>query len=208
MALNNYAMTTIEGAHKKAPSRLLQAVSPIKLGPTAEEITAEAFTLAMDESEQAMEKLIIEAEVSWQNLEQLDADIGALHDIITREDKHANVERDELLGELWTKLGGNKKAVRDYSDRLALLNDLGGYRKQAAAHVKASLRALHTMSDDLEVLRERVAAPGLLGSKVPLHVHMESIRNGLERLQEGRMASRGRGIEDETVRMLLNGSSE
>lgn len=207
MALNDYAMTTIEGAHNKAPSRLLRAISPVKLGPTAEEIIAEAFTLAMDESEHAIEKLILEAEVSWQNLEQLDADIGALHEMITREDKHTTVERDKLLGELWTKLGGNKKAVRDYGDRLALLDDLGEYRKRAVAHVRAALRTLHTMSDDLEVLRERVAAPSLLESKLPLHVHMESIRNGLERLQEGRAASRGRGIDDETVRMLLNGGS-
>lgn len=207
MALNNYAIATIEGAHKKAPSRLLQAISPVKLGPTAEEIIAEAFALAMDESEQAIEKLILEAEVSWQNLEQLDADIGTLHEMITREDKHTTVEKDELLGELWTKLGGNKKAVRDYRDRLTLLNDIGEYRKQAAAHIKAALRALHTMSDDLEVLRERVAAPGLLESKVPLDVHMESIRNGLERLQEGRAASRGRGIDSEMIRMLVHGGA-
>ena len=208
MALNNYAMATIESAHKKAPSRLLQAVSPFNLGPSAEEIIAEAFTLAMDESERAIEKLILEAEVSWQNLEQLDADIGTLHEMITREDKYTTVERDKLLGELWTRLGGNRKAVRDNGDRLALLNDLGNYRKQAVAHVKAALRALHTMSDDLEVLRERVAAPGLLEGKLPLHVHMESIRSGLERLQEGRTTSRGRGIDEETIRMLLHGGSE
>ncbi|KAH0833333.1 hypothetical protein J3R83DRAFT_12401 [Lanmaoa asiatica] len=208
MALNNYAMVTIESAHKKAPPRLLQAISPVRLGPTAEEVITEAFTLAMDESEQAIEKLILEAEVSWQNLEQLDADIGTLHEMITREDKHTTAERDELLGELWTKLGGNKKAVQDYGGRLALLNGLGEYRKQAVAHVKAALRALHTMSDDLEVLRERVAAPGLLESKLPLHVHMDSIRNGLERLQEGRTTSRERGIDAEMVRMLLNGGSE
>jgi len=208
MALNNYAIATIEGAHKKAPSRLLRAVSPFKLGPTAEEIVAEAFTLAMDESEQTIEKLVVEAEFSGKNLDQLDADIGALHEMITREDKHNTVERDQLLGELWTKLGGNKKAVRDYGDRLVLLNDLGEYRKRALAHVKAALRALYAMSDDLEVLRERVAAPGLLESKLPLHVHIESIRNGLERLQEGRTTSRGRGVDDEMVRMLLNGGSQ
>ncbi|KAF8442314.1 hypothetical protein L210DRAFT_3611732 [Boletus edulis BED1] len=208
MALNNYAMATIGSAHKKAPSPLLRVISPIRLGPTAEEIISEAFTLAMDESEQAIARLIIEAEISSQNLEQLDADIGTLYELITREDKHTSVERDQLLGELWTRLGGNKKTVRDYGDRLALLNDLGEYRKQAVAHVKAALRTLHAMSDDLEVLRERVAAPGLLESKLPLHVHMESIRNGLERLQEGRMTSRGRIVGDETVRMLLKVGSE
>lgn len=199
MALNNYAMATIEGADGKAPSWLLRAISPIKLGPTAEEIIAEAFTLAMDESEHAIAKLILEGEVSLQNLEQLDADIGTLHEMIVREDNHTTAERDELLGELWTRWGGNKKAVQDYGGRLALLNGLSSYRKQAALHVKATLRALYTMSDDLEVLREKVAAPGLLEGKLPLHVHMEGIRSGLERLQQGRVASRGRRIVDETV---------
>lgn len=207
MALNSYAMATIEGAHNKAPSPLLRAISPVKLGPTAEEIIAVAFTLAMDESGRAIEKLVLEAEISWQNLEQLDADIGTLQEIITREDKHTTIEREELLGQLWTQLGGNKKAMRNYGDRLALLNDIEEYRKEAVARVKATLRALNTMSDDLEVLRERVTAPGLLESKVPLHVHMESIQNGLARLQEGRAASRGRGIDEEMLRVLLNGSS-
>ena len=174
-------MATIEGAHKKAPSWLLQAVSPFNLGPSAEEIIAEAFTLAMNESERVIEKLILEAKVSWQNLEQLDADICTLNDMFIREDKYTTVERNKLGDELWTKLGRKKKAVGDYGDRLALLNDLGEYRERAAAHVKAVLHALHAMNYDLEVLR--------LGSKLPRHVHVESIRHGLERLQKGRTSS-------------------
>ena len=187
MVLNNNAMTTIEGAHKEAPSQLLQAISLIKLGPTADEITAEVFTLAMDKSAQVIEMLILEAEVSSRNLDQMDEDIRRLHKMIAREDKRTNAERDRLKDETWTKFGGNKQAVRDYTDRLALLNDLGKYRKQAAEHVKTAEQALRTMGDDLRVLRERVAAPGLLESKEPFHVYVESIRNGLWGLQESRM---------------------
>ena len=190
MVLNNNAMTTIEGAHKEAPSRLLQAISLIKLGPTTEEIeeiTAGVFTLAMDKSAQVIEMLILEAEASSRNLDQMDADIRALHKMIAREDKRTNAERDRLNDETWTKFGGNKQAMRDYTDRLALLNDLGRYRKQAAEHVKTAEQALYTMGDDLRVLRERVAAPGLLESKEPFHVYVESIRNGFGVLQESRM---------------------
>ncbi|KIJ62833.1 hypothetical protein HYDPIDRAFT_93681 [Hydnomerulius pinastri MD-312] len=208
MAVNNYAMTTIEGAHEKAPSPFLQAISPIKLGPTEDEIIAGAFVLAMDASEQTIAKLVIEAEISRQNLDQMEVDVTSLHEIITREDKFTTAEKDELLGELWSKLGGNKKALREYGDRQALLNDLGDYRKKALAHVTAALQALHSMSDDLEVLRDRVAAPALLDGKLPLSVHIESIKNGLERLKEGRTRAREIGSPGEMARRLLAPGSE
>ncbi|KIJ14466.1 hypothetical protein PAXINDRAFT_135106, partial [Paxillus involutus ATCC 200175] len=190
MALNNYAMTTIEGAHQKAPSPLLQAISPFKLGPTADDIITTAFTLAMDWSEQTIAKLVLEAARPRQDLEQMGVDLMTLYEIATRESKPISEEKEKVLGELWTKLGGNQKSVRDYGDRLELLNDLEEYRKKALAHVTATLRALNWMSDDLEVLRDRVAAPALLEGKVPLHVHIESIKKGLERLREGQTRMR------------------
>ncbi|KAF8840183.1 hypothetical protein BDN67DRAFT_990474 [Paxillus ammoniavirescens] len=199
MALNNYAMATIEGAHRKAPSPLLQAISPFKLGPTADEIITTAFTLAMDQSAQTIEKLVLEAEGSRQDLEQMDVDLMTLYEITTRESKPIAEEKEKVLGELWTKLGGNQKSVREYGDRLELLNDLEEYRKKALAHVTATSRALDWMSNDLEVLRDRVAAPALLEGKVPLHVHIEGIKNGLERLREGQTRSRAGQIGDENV---------
>ncbi|KAI6025703.1 hypothetical protein F5J12DRAFT_445043 [Pisolithus orientalis] len=180
MALNSYAMATIEEAHEKAPSPILQAIIPIKIGPTADEIIQE---------------------VSGQNLDQMEVDIASLHDMITREDKHMSTEKDRVLGELWSRLGGNKQKLREYDDRLALLNDLAVYRKQARAHVMAALQTLHAMSDDLEDLRERVAAPGIIGGKLPVRVHIESIKNGLERLKEGR--TRAREVGNETSKRLL-----
>ncbi|KAG6335116.1 hypothetical protein ID866_3970 [Astraeus odoratus] len=201
MALNNYAMQTIGEAQKNAPSPILQAIVPFKLGPTADEIIVEAFTLAMDQSEQTIGRLVVEAEVSAQNLDQMEVDIDTLHGMVTHENKSTSTEKDQLLGHLWTTLGGNRQTLREYDDKLALLNDLADYRKKARAHVTAALQALHAMSDDLEDLRERVAAPGIIGGKVPLHVHIDSIKNGLERLKEGR--TRAREIGDATARKLL-----
>ncbi|KIJ62860.1 hypothetical protein HYDPIDRAFT_93784 [Hydnomerulius pinastri MD-312] len=208
MVVNNYVMTIIEGAHETAPSPLLQAISPVKLGPTEDEIIAAAFALAMDTSEQTIAKLVIDAEISRQNLDQMDVDITSLHEIITREDKSTTTEKDELLGELWSKLGGNKKALQEYGDHQALLNDLGDYRENAQAHVTATLQVLHSMSDHLEVLRDRVAAPALLDGKLPLSVHIESIKNGLEVLRECRTRAREVGNPGEMARRLLAPSSE
>ncbi|KAI6165793.1 hypothetical protein EDD17DRAFT_1553260, partial [Pisolithus thermaeus] len=150
----------------------------------------------MDQHEQSIARLIVEAEVSRQNLDQLEADIASLHDMITHEKMHTNAEKGSILDKPWTTLGGNKQKLREFDNRLALLNDLSVYRKQARAHVMAALHTLHAVRDDLEDLRERVAAPGIIGGEVPIQVLIESIKNGLERLKEGR--TRAREIRNET----------
>ncbi|KAF9005058.1 hypothetical protein BDQ17DRAFT_1424218 [Cyathus striatus] len=103
--------------------------------------------------------------------------------------------KEELLGELWTKLGGNKKALRKFNQHLSLLRDLGEYRKQALIRVVA----VQSMSEDMEDLRERVAAPELVESRVPVEVHIKGIRNGVERLKQGRM--KAKGVEEATIRV-------
>ncbi|OAX31603.1 hypothetical protein K503DRAFT_777439 [Rhizopogon vinicolor AM-OR11-026] len=69
--------------------------------------------------------------------------------------------------------------------RLTFLKDLGHYRKRAQAHILTALQTLNSMSEDMESLRERVAAPELqvTNGRIPLHVHIESIQTGLHRLQ-------------------------
>jgi hypothetical protein len=57
------------------------------------------------------------------------------------------------------------------------------------------------MSEDMEDLRERVAAPELVGSSIPVEVHMKSIKGGLERLKQGRIKAQER--EAEAVRRVL-----
>ncbi|KAL4074885.1 hypothetical protein V8B97DRAFT_2005114 [Scleroderma yunnanense] len=206
MALNSYALGMIEQAPQRAPLPMLQAIVPIKLGPAADEIIEEAFTLAMDQSEETLARLVVEAEVSQQNLDQLEVDIASLHEIVTRENDSVKTEKDRVMGLLWKWSRGNRQAVRDYDNRLALLDDLSIYRKQAKAHVMAALQTLHTMSDDLEGLRDRVAAPGIIGGRVPLRVHIDSIQNSLERLKEGR--TRAREVGDATARRLLGLESD
>lgn len=75
------------------------------------------------------------------------------------------------------------------------------YRTKALAHVSSSLIQLQQMHADLEELRDRVTAPALLADAgkdmqdIPLEVHIESIRKGVERLNNGR--SKVKSIEAE-----------
>ncbi|KAG1779064.1 hypothetical protein EV702DRAFT_1216041 [Suillus placidus] len=202
MAVNGYAMRTIQEAEKNAPPPYsLMALIPFHMGPTTQEVIVDTFTSAMDTFSVAIQRLILEAEISLHNLDVLEEDLSAVREVVMREDVDVTAEKSELLGALWTKLGGNRRALRVNDRRLGLLKDLGDYRRQAQAHVIAALQTLNSMSEDMEDLRERVAAPELVDGRIPLHVHIESIQTGLQRLQEGRVRAKER--EEEVMRKVL-----
>ena len=205
MAVNDYALHAIEEAQTKAPSRYsLRSLSPwTSARRSTKHVVAETFGQAMNVLSGNMQRLILEAETSLANLNSLEERLTTLHEMVTREDSSLSTAKEELLAELWTKLGGNRKTLRGFEQHLILLKDLNGYRKQALVHVVAALQTLQSMSEDMEDLRERVAAPDLVGSQIPVEVHMRSIRNGLERLREGRI--RAKHLSEEAMYRVLGG---
>ncbi|EIW83786.1 hypothetical protein CONPUDRAFT_119164 [Coniophora puteana RWD-64-598 SS2] len=202
MAVNGYTMRTIQEAHANTPSPYsIRALMPsFGRAPPREKVLA-AFTDAMDTLADAITRLIVEAEVSLADLSALEEDLSAIHAVVVRENGSVTRSKDELLAQLWTMLGANRREIRSHDDRLALLQGLGDYRRRALAHVVAALQTLQGMSEDMEDLRERVAAPEIVGGRIPLEVHMESIQSGLERLKEGRVKAKER--EDEAIRRVL-----
>lgn len=207
LAVNDYALHSIEEAYSNGPSPYsISALLPWSKTSRVSDIVTKTFTESMNVVAASMERLILEAEVNLANLDKLEADLSVLYEIVSREDSSLTSAKSELLSELWTKVGGNRKKLRGYDDHIRLLQNLGGYRKKALVHVVAALQTLRAMSDDMEDLRERVAAPELAGSKIPVEVHMRSIRSGVERLKEGRI--KAKKIEEEAVRRVLAVGSE
>jgi hypothetical protein len=200
LAINDYALHTIEEAAPKSNS-LLSVLWPFPPPSPGEIATKEMFVQAMDVLSTSFERLILEAEVSYSNLEKLEERLTVMHELLTREDQQLNIERDELLAQLWTILGGNKDQVKKFDRNFFVLKNLSSYRKKARIHVISALQTLHAMKEDMDDLRERAAAPELTGSKVPLEVHIRSIAAGLERLKESRAQAKKR--EDETVNRVL-----
>ncbi|KAI0671878.1 hypothetical protein C8Q78DRAFT_1153506 [Trametes maxima] len=192
MAINDYALHTIEAARNE-PKSILQVIwpfAPVEEVPKG--VVIQAFRDSMDVHATEMKRLVLELSVSEANLERLDMHLSTLHDLCTRENITLNAERDELLAQLWTILGGNGKRVRGMDRHLELLRDLSAYRRRAAAHVAVAKQTLLVMSQDIEDLRERVAAPDIVGDRIPAEVHMKSIRSGLERLKDDRIKARER----------------
>ena len=204
MAVNDYALQSIESARANEPSpwspRALAIWKPAR--PSTKEVITKTFEEAMGVLSANMERLILEAEHNLHNLNGLEERLATLHEVVSREDLSISSDKTELLEELWTKLGGNQKKLRNFDHHLNLLKGLSDYRRQAIVHVVAALETLRAMSEDMADMRERVAAPDLVGSKVPVEVHMKSIRMGLERLQEGRI--RAKDLEEAAVKRVLS----
>jgi hypothetical protein len=148
-----------------------------------------------------MRRLVLEAEVSISDLNKLEEHLKFIHALVSREDSSVSAARNELLAQLWTIIGGNRDELKGIDEHLALLKGVSGYRDRALAHVVAALQMLERMADDMEELRERVAAPELVGDAIPIEVHMKSLKSGLERLKERRTGAKQ--LEEQIVNRIL-----
>jgi hypothetical protein len=202
MAVNRYAMRTVEDADKNVESPYsIAALAPFRTAPTMQDVIMDAFSSAMEAFSRAIQRLILEAEICLRNLNMLEEDLSAIREAVIQEDAFITAEKSLLLEALWTKLGGNRRTLRGYEQHANLLMDVNDYRKQAQIHIMAVLQILYSMSEDMEDLRERAAAPELVDERIPIQVHIQSIQSGLQRLQEGRV--RAKEKEEEVMRKAL-----
>jgi hypothetical protein len=98
------------------------------------------------------------AEVSMLHLVHLEERLADLHIVSHREKKDLMVAQEDVLAELWTLLGGNRKELRKIAANLDLLKNVDRYRKDALAHIMATLQTLYMLDADMEELRLRVVA--------------------------------------------------
>ena len=181
--------------------RLLAPFQPFKF---TENSVLEQYILHTRTVEDEIARLVTEAQALLQVLQNLEDRLDIIHGIAIRDRDTAQLSRDDVLSQLWTKLGGNAKALGKLESKIHLLGQVNLYRQSAFAHVSGTIVKLQEMAAGLEDLRERVGGVELVGGKrgVPLSVHIEQIELGVQRLEDARM--RTRGIEGNAVRKVLD----
>lgn len=153
-----------------------------------------------------IERLIEEAQALLLVLQNLEDRLDVIHAVAMRDNIAAQAGKDEILSHLWTLLGGNRAKLGKFNNQLGLLREVGKYRRVAWAHVSATIIKLQAMGAELEELRTRVSSAELLKDhkEIPLSVHVENIRLGVERLEEGR--ERARRLEQNHVKRVIDGA--
>ncbi|KAI9743506.1 MAG: hypothetical protein M1818_002819 [Claussenomyces sp. TS43310] len=156
--------------------------------------------------EQEISKLIVEAQALLMVLTNLEDRLDVIYGVVTQDGEHARAKKEEILSELWTMVGGNRGKLSKMDRQLNLLHHVGVYRRTAYAHVVSTIVRLQAIGAGLEDLRERVGAPEAARDRVyvPLSVHLESIQQGVERLELSRADARR--VENEHIRQTLDQS--
>lgn len=144
--------------------------------------------------------LILLAEVSLVELEKLEEHLSLIHEMVYREDSLITSAKIELLGRIWTWLGGNRLKLRGHDDCLELLQGIGRHRNLALAHVVSSLQILRALSNDMEDMRARMMMPEHHRLQIPLEVQVSSIQHSLERLRESKVLAKKR--EEVSIRKM------
>ena len=196
MAVNAQALRTIRSAKSQSYS-LLSWSLPIDL----DGVITKSFAELMSVLDVMMGRLVVQGEFSQANLTNLEERLSAVHVLIQKEDISTCTAKSEVLSELWTALGGNKRIVQQYDERLHFLKQLDGQRRQAMVHIVVALESLQLMSADMEDLRERVAVPELAPGRIPVEAHIDSIDEGLMRMRHMKLAAKVK--EQEGVRRAI-----
>ncbi|KAF9729040.1 hypothetical protein PMIN06_003338 [Paraphaeosphaeria minitans] len=144
--------------------------------------------------------LIIFSESLMALLNNLDARLDIIADIAMRDDNTVNRDREELLADLWSKLGGNRSSKAANAKSLQLLRDVLRYRANAVQLVSATLLKLREIATGLENLRDGIAAPEVVGFRedFPLQWHIDVVSRSVERLRDAR--GENMAIERDTIR--------
>ena len=215
LAMDEFAIRSLENVQlsstmaefpsiASAVSRIVLAPLYIISPPKTESSILKTFLQASATMDTSIQRLILEAELVLRDLDDLENRLSTIQDMASREDSVIQEKHQEVLAELWSFLGGNKRKLANFASHRSLLANIANYRSRALAHVSASLIRLQQMQSDLEDLRDRVAQPVMLRDaqgegegareiplEIPLEVHVESIRKGIERLNRGRERIRG-----------------
>ncbi|KAF1347591.1 hypothetical protein BDV97DRAFT_355535 [Delphinella strobiligena] len=148
--------------------------------------------------------LITQAESLLRVLDELENRLDVIYAITIRDGIKVEGTRDELLSQLWTRLGGNKSSVARMEAQLKMLGNVLAYRRTASAHVSGTITKLQAISANLEDLKVRVTLPENLGAKgmMPLAYHIEQIQMGVDRLEDIR--DEKRGVENRRLRAILD----
>ncbi|KAJ3808854.1 hypothetical protein F5876DRAFT_45142 [Lentinula aff. lateritia] len=189
LAVNKYAMAKLSSIPPSSPF-ISHSLVPFNSASSLEKIFLASFAESMSTLSTIIQRLILLAEVELSNLEKLEDHLSIIYEIVCREDSSISSAKAELLGEIWTRLGGNRRELKGHDAHLELLRGIGRYRKQALAHVASALQILRALSDDMEDMRERMMMPDLVGSQIPLEVQINSIQHGLQRLRDSKVLAK------------------
>ena len=147
-----------------------------------------------------MTDILVAAAKTVTALDHLENQLVRIHAVSVDDHILTAAAIDNVLSELWTKLGGNGQRLRDLERRARVLKNLDEYRRRAVSHVAVTVQTLVGIEEELnQLVRKLHRDEGDLNAGLPIEVHIASIDGGVKRLREERMRVRMATFTGDTV---------
>ncbi|OBZ77595.1 hypothetical protein A0H81_02218 [Grifola frondosa] len=148
IAANNYVHDAVKTiTYKSFPSLWLPSRDPQR------NQVADVVNDARNLLEPQLRRLVLEVASPLDSFIRLIRLLTVLQKISVREDRLTSSAKNMLLSEPWTRLGGNRRELLRYENRLLLLRDISAYQMRTAANIAISLERLRSMTEGMEDLR-------------------------------------------------------
>jgi len=169
---------------------------------TKNEAANQAFAGLMDLLSVKIERLSLGAEAPLVDLINLDKQLAKVQETATHKASQITSDKANVLSDLWAALSGNRVTSKRMDENRKILQTFDSTKNCALTYVTSAQRALQTAKKQLIDLRRRVAMPEPVGEATPITVHANSLKDGIEDLQEmkSQVVQRGgRGVADKIV---------
>ncbi|KAH9920387.1 uncharacterized protein B0H18DRAFT_881093 [Fomitopsis serialis] len=170
---------------------IIDIINPLRTSACAAQpvdpyVVLSAYELALGTVEDVLRNLIISAQAALGKLDALDSRLQTIADVTFSETTVVSEDREHVLRQLWTYLGGNQQRIYQFQRDADVLRDVEAYRKAAVAHVGMVLDTLENMQTVAEETR-RIASGALLRGQIPDELLLNVISDGTGRLKMGRV---------------------
>ncbi|KAI0762927.1 hypothetical protein C8Q74DRAFT_1371896 [Fomes fomentarius] len=187
LAFNTYALRAIESVRE--PTAKPGLTSPLG------QALVRTFESSLLSFTAAISTIILDATTTSSSLDRLEERLATAHALTVQEAFDNALALDDLLWELWTRLGGNRHKLRDLRNRETTLKQVQQCRNVAVAYVATAMHTLTVLEVEVSELRDRLSTSAMEAIAVPFEVQLASIEASVYRMKEESLTRRGGSLE-------------
>ncbi|KIN98392.1 hypothetical protein M404DRAFT_968226 [Pisolithus tinctorius Marx 270] len=141
----------------------------------------QAFDRILFQFQHSLSLLILCAVEIQGNLDSIQSHLEVVHDLVAMEASVLMVEKSDVLADILTVVGLNRRHISRLDSQMPALKDVARYCTAAARYLAGTFSGLEQLQETMELLRSLATGVGLVKG-VPLEALIDALTVGIQRL--------------------------
>jgi len=142
---------------------------------------AQAFDRVLAQFQHSLTLLLLRTVEIQGNLDSVESRLEVVHDLVAMETSALMVEKSDVLADILTVVGLNRRRILRLDSQLQALKEVARYRTAAARYLAGTFSGLAQLQEAMELLRSLATGVGLVEG-VPMEVLIDALTVGIQRL--------------------------